>query len=137
MIGSGLRPLAAPDGTGPGVAEAAGLLAVADRLAVGNRAQCLPGGELELRAVGRQRHVERRPVAGEVLVELGGRLRQDGVSPGAVSSAAVADGDLLVGKWTSTRASSSATSVIVPIGLVDGRADGITWTDRVGQRSQR
>ena len=82
-IGSGLRPLAAPDGTGlAGVAEAPGLLAVTDRLAVGDRAQRLPGGELELRAVGGQRHVERLPVAGEVLVELGSGLRQDRVIAG-------------------------------------------------------
>ena len=53
-----------------GVAEAAGLLAVADRGAERDRRQPLPRRALERRAARVERHVERRPVAGEVLLEL-------------------------------------------------------------------
>src|SRR4051794_11674503 len=56
---------------GPGALDALGELAVADRLAVGDRAQRLPDLLLERRAGERQVDVEVAPVAGEVLGELG------------------------------------------------------------------
>src|SRR5947209_822584 len=60
-----------PDGAaGFGVADPLGQLAVGDGLAVGNVCKCLPYPPLEQRAGRRQRQLEGRAPAVEVLVEL-------------------------------------------------------------------
>src|SRR5262249_2814718 len=62
------------------VAEQPGLIAIADRLAVGDLAQGVPRGELEVGALRVEFEVELRALAGEVLIELGdGRDEERGV----------------------------------------------------------
>ena len=105
------------------VAEAAGLLAVADRLAVRDRRQPPPRLQLERRAERSQRQVERLTVAVEVLAELRGRRRRGRARSGHRVRRRRRRSTAF-GKRISCSSPAAATSVSGPIGL------SIVWWQR-------